>query len=84
MSNRCKHSEYWPKEKKKKHTHIKKTKKQKTKTVLKIGIRLGFHEAGVGVGGWNTAVPEKLWQPSKALSLKHSWTVQIQQSFSTV
>lgn len=43
----------------------------------KYESRLGFHKAR----GKNTAVQEKLWQPSKALSLKHSWTVQIQQSF---
>lgn len=42
MSNRCKHSEYWPK-KKKKSTHKHTLQKE---TVLKIWIRLGFHKAG--------------------------------------
>lgn len=67
MSNRCKHSEYWPK----KHTFKKK--------VLEIWVRLSFHEAGER--GEKYSSTRKLWQPSKALSLKHSWTVQIQQSF---
>lgn len=80
MSNRCKHSEYWPKKKRKKYkrTHIKKKKK---KRLLKICIVSGFHEVGDG-GEYSST--RKLWQPSKALSLKHSRTVQIQQSFSTV
>lgn len=62
MLNRCKHSEYRPKEKNT-HKHTLKNNNNKQKTVLKRGIRLGFHEAR----GKNTAVQEKLWQASKAL-----------------